>query len=342
MQELIETSNGSSNYVENMHPKDMQALFSLFNGRPEGKTKILTKAVKISRSDILELRESMKEKLEQYNVPAEIEAVSIRFEGNQFEDFSNWENFNQYKFDTSKVIESMILKWDFMIKFNQYLVPQRHTVIVRLASGLNPEQFLKMMITGTIEDIESIDKNFAPIMCSVSFVNHMISEEIVSLVENWGKGLEQAQTLDIKFKALKRYKHQISKTINIVTKAIGVITIAVFFNLFLKSFGIVNITGLTLKHMQQIVFATAIGYIVFTGMKMFANKISRECNESFSQYGEVFTFNLTKGDKIRQKEVDKQNEKQKNRVKKNLLLTLLINIICSLIATFLGNSIFNV
>lgn len=341
MQQLLDDTEykNTVDNLERIHPEEIKSLFNLFNGKPDSTTRIFPKNVLITIADLLVLRDKMNDKLAHYNICGSVQTLHVRFENNKFQEFSDWFQFENFNWSSSNVIDSMILKWDFMINFSSYAVPQRHTVVVRLSSGLKPEQVLQMMISGKIEDLDSIDKNLAPVMCSVSFVNQLIGEEILNIVEEWDKGLRLAKDINNRFKFLRKHRISTAKTIELVTKFAGVIIIASSLNFLLHKFNINTLAELTTFHLQILIISIAFSYLFFEIISRFSYKLAKNTLKALNQYGDIFTFNITKGDGERQELIKNENEKYANNITKGIIFTVFINIICGVFATFICNII---
>uniref|UniRef100_UPI0039EACF17 hypothetical protein n=1 Tax=Clostridium perfringens TaxID=1502 RepID=UPI0039EACF17 len=311
-----------------IHPEELKALFNIFNGRPDSTTRIFPKDVLITIPDLFLLRDKMNEKLDQYALYGSIQTLDVRFEGNKFQQFSDWSQFESYNWSSSNVIDSITLKWDFMIKFNSYSIPQRHTVVVRLSSELRPEQLFQMMISGKIEDLDSIDKNLSPVMCSVSFVNQLISEEILNIVEEWDKGLKQSSNINNRFKFFRKHKLGTAKTLEFVTNFSGIVIITSLINFLLYKFKLKNISELTIYQLQLLLISFASSYIFLKLLARLAHSIGKNIFNSLSQYGDVFTFKITKGDEERQELLKLRNSEYTSKITNGFIFGIVINIVC--------------
>lgn len=332
--------NDTTTNIANISPEDIRSFFNFFNAKPDSTTKIFPKNVLITKDDLYVLKDKMYEKLSQHNLYGIICNLGVRFENNKFQEFSCWEQFEKCNWTSSNTVDSILLKWDFMIKFPNYELPQRHTVVVRLSSGIRPEQLFQMMVSGKIEDLDSIDKNLAPVICNVSFVNHLLSEEIINIVDEWNKGLTLASDINPKFKLFRRHKLAVARSVDFFTRFAGILLIVSSLNFILYKFNIQNISELTIKHLQLFIISLGTTYLFFELVKKLATSLASNMMESISEYGDICTFNLTKGDIERQNIITAKNKRYENSIKRGLLVTILVNIICGIITSLICNILF--
>ncbi|MBK1811652.1 hypothetical protein JHL18_13595 [Clostridium sp. YIM B02505] len=321
-------------------PNELHSLFNLLNGKPDSTTRIFPRDVVIGRDDLFVLKDKMREKLKQYEITTLIESISVRFEKNKFEEFSNWYQFEDYNWTSSNCIDNMVLKWDFMINFKEYRCPQRHTVVVRLSSGMRPDQILQMLLNGKIEDLDSIDKNLAPVICDVTFVNHLIGDEIINIVEEWNKGLKQGSSINNKYKYFRRHKLAVANGIQNITKVTGLGAIIGAVNLYISNFNVKNVFQIRIDQIQGLIIVGAIGFVLYGILKQIGYQLGKSIIESLDDYGEVFTFNITKGDCNKQEELLNENNKYVKNINTGLAISIIVNIICSIVASILYNKIF--
>ena len=164
--------------------KEISAILNMLNGKPDSTVRIFPKDIIVDIGSLYILKEKIDEKLSQYNLTWSATSVSIKFDNNTFKEFKDWAEFSTLNKNSSYCIENITLKWDFYINFEGYEIPQRHTIVVRVSSGLKPEQILQMLLTGQLENIDSIDKNVVPVVCKVDFINHLLGDEIINIMIN--------------------------------------------------------------------------------------------------------------------------------------------------------------
>ncbi|WP_211652222.1 hypothetical protein [Clostridioides difficile] len=56
---------------------------------------------------------------------------------------------------------------------------------------MKPQQILQLIVSGQIEEIDSIDKSLSPVTCKVDFTNHLLGDELINIIEEWDKSIQK-------------------------------------------------------------------------------------------------------------------------------------------------------
>jgi hypothetical protein len=109
-----------------------KAMFYMFTGRPDSAFKSFYKPIVISKDDIIELNDSIQEKLRNYSIDAAMTTVTITFENNKSIDFAIWDEFANRKFNIPDVPKQVTLS-GFPYKTATYMLAA-HTLVVKATS----------------------------------------------------------------------------------------------------------------------------------------------------------------------------------------------------------------
>ena len=121
--------------ISTLPKESLKSLLYLAAGRQDSNYRLFGKPIFIDISDILELNERIQEKLSHYETIG-IVSVDIMYEKNKAEQFGTWAEFETHNWKTSNEINSLMVRWDFMYKLPDYVIPQRHTLTVKLQSKM--------------------------------------------------------------------------------------------------------------------------------------------------------------------------------------------------------------
>ena len=171
--------------VAHVPHQDLKSLFYLFTGKPDSRVKTFERAIELSQQDIVDLNTMIVAKLQIHDINASVTNVKIGYEGSQFSEFGTWDEFCSHTFLELERIEEIILKWDFLVNIKSYKVPQRHTLLFRVARELKPSQVLHMLGAGNHDEIDKIDMMSCPAFCRVDFINAQLSKELINVVNDW-------------------------------------------------------------------------------------------------------------------------------------------------------------
>ena len=77
---------------------------------------------------------------------------------------------------------------------------------------------LNIVILGKLEEVDKIDQEICPIVARVDFINSMLGDELLYIVELWQKGLLAPDLEQHKvYKILKKYNRIIAYAINYIS-----------------------------------------------------------------------------------------------------------------------------
>lgn len=310
---------------ENQSSVDLETLKSLYymvNAKPDTSIKLFNTPKRVSIADIISLNDKIQSKLKNHNIHTSITSVTIIFDNGVIKSFSIWEEFKRTDWDTSEITESASISWDVSIILPNFKLPQRHTIKVRIGTSLNPSEYFQLITTSDNE--AEIMENRSFLVCKVDFVNSIISNELIFLIEEWYKCLANLE-MDSKLrKFTENYPTTIARFIHYCTiiASFGVLYLAFQLSInSIKKFEFSKVMISELYFWLIMIFATYfisefigkyLGHIIYKTIK----KLELSC-----------IFHFTKGDKNLQEEIDKTNTGKLNQIKLQLVLTVVGTII---------------
>lgn len=176
------------NVIAEIPREQLKSLFYLFSGKPDSRIKVFSDPIHIKREDILELNNCVLRKLGIHSIDATMSSVKIGYVGQNLNEFGTWAEFEHHHWQEPERVEEIVLKWDFLVKVQEFAMPQRHTLLVRISSDLKPGKVLQMLASGNSDEFEQLDTLSAPAFCRVDFINAQLSKELINVVDDWYKG----------------------------------------------------------------------------------------------------------------------------------------------------------
>jgi hypothetical protein len=208
-QELLAVSSNDENI------KNYKSIVYQMTARPDSTTKIFQKEVAICLDDIYELNDRISDKLKQYDDAGFVVNVTVNFVNKKIKQFSSWQEFSTHRWYESECINSIVVVWDFFAVLPRYEIPQKHTLMVKMSNSLKPEEMLKLILSGNLEDTVEMDGNFFPIVARADFVDSGIGDELLNIVIEWAKGLKQSAIRQSRLiKKLRRFKGVLCSALN--------------------------------------------------------------------------------------------------------------------------------
>ena len=150
------------------------------NAKPDSETKIFSKAIRVTLEDIEILRTRIIEKLRMHcsDEAACITRITINFSNHTSFDYDTWAKFKQENFERADYVESITIKWDFQVSMPMYELPQHHSLVVKISSGLTFPEFMSLMVSGKIEDVNDISIMDNVVVARVEFINTLLGDEL--------------------------------------------------------------------------------------------------------------------------------------------------------------------
>jgi len=194
--EILPLENPNTGVAKTISLEDFKSVYYLLNAKPDRETKFYKDSKIVSLTNILELNDLFQEKLHLHNIVTNHVSAIVSLDNNKTFEFETWEQFVREKWHTSAITKTLTITWDFNVKLEHYQLPQRHTVKLRIGSGLRPKDMLELMMN--YEEEDQLHQAFAHAVCSIDFINPVISSEIFLIIDNWHNALS-ANLFESKF-----------------------------------------------------------------------------------------------------------------------------------------------
>ena len=153
-------------------------LYEIFNKR-DSLTKVYNKCAVISLNDIYDLKDRVLEKLSIHQ-NQNVTSVSVGLSGGKNLNFGVWKEFELHEWRENQYIKHINIVFESLIQIPGQELPEKHTLVVKLTSGINPGELLNLIFTGKIEDVDEFEINAATIVARVDFINQVLGDELIS------------------------------------------------------------------------------------------------------------------------------------------------------------------
>lgn len=315
-----------------------KATYQAMTAKHDCKSKIFSRNVKVKFEDIADLNDRVTDKLKNYNDAGFSISVNASFTGRNSVEFSTWQEFENHKWNESNALNSITIIWEFNAILPNYDVPQKHVLVVKIADGLRPEEVLNIVFAGKLENIDDIEKQMYPVVARVDFINYVLGDELLHIVEEWDNGLElQDEVLnDGKTrKILKKHKRKIAFTLNYFTNFVVFICLLKIIANELSLFNVNTLAELTISNMCAILWLVGFSIIFFVFTDKLAEWLANIFFKTMDQEAEVHVFDLNKGDRIIQKKLQSEYNKSRILTISSIVGTFLVNLVCTVICSFI-------
>lgn len=319
--------------ISTMPKESLKSLLYIVAGRQDSNIKLFRRAIVLTHNDIIELNMLIQEKLQQFDTYAAITAVDLMYKKNRAIQFGTWAEFIEHNWKTPLVTESITVKWDFMIKLPHYPIPQRHTLTVKLLGSMNPFLMLQAVFSKDPDELSEIEMESAPVICRVDFINHLLSDELINIVQKWVDSRKDAPTISTTSAWLKGHKEPIARVVRYSLPVLIAFLSAAFFYRSTRVFDpTAPATVELLVFSMYWILASGVSIHVFS---VFGQSLGSKIFAAIGNYGAHSMFELTNGDKNQKQKFESKNRKELQRFLINAIVSIVLDIIAAGLSIYL-------
>lgn len=315
--------------IANEALETFKSMYYLLKGKRDTDIKLFNNNKKFTRSDIINLNQNIQNKLNNHTVVCGITNVTVTLANREIKDFGNWLSFEDAEWHQSCQTLSIVIEWDFNITFpNQFSsIPQTHTMRVRIGSGLRPNEFFHVVMSGG-EDFE-IEEVMSEMVCKIDFVNNQLCNELKNIVAEWYEALPQNKPSTNVIKFCNRHRGKIELFISFSF----LVTAIFFLNIVFRAL-IPYLNLNTNQNLIKYIFLAISGSfpLLYVALKISAFYSDRVIDKTISRFRKNPIIELTKGDKNKVEEIKTEN----NKLLKDLGWKILVSIIVNLLGLIFG------
>lgn len=319
--------------VASVDKNDLRSMFHLLVGKPDSTQQMFTRRVHVNIESIYDLHDKMIEKLRNHRIEGMVATVDVSFEDKTSLEFGTWAEFEQHRWTSPKVTREVRLRWEFLVTVDGYEVPQRHTVTVKLSPHLKPIDVMRAVLSRDPEEADSLEIDSVPIFCRVDFVNHILSKELLALVDDWVSGLPQPDIEISWFSWFENHAKFFCSLLRYSAPLLAALAAFLCLKLVMPLDGSLDmpITRADMVLFSQWAFFSIIAlYAINNASQIIAGKAYKAINK----YGVFRMFKFTNGDSDSAQKLKQRNRKQVRSFLINSGFSLLINIMGGVVVYF--------
>lgn len=313
---------------------DLRSMFHLLVGKPDSTQQMFKRRVHVNVEAIHDLHGQMIEKLRNHRIEGMIATADVSFEDKTSLEFGSWAEFEQHRWTSPKVTREVRLRWEFLVTVDGYEVPQRHTVTVKLSPHLKPIEVMRAVLSKDPSEADSFEIESVPIFCRVDFVNHILSKELLALVDEWVHSLPQPDVESSWFSWFEEHANLFCSLIRYSAPMLGALA-ALFCLSLVAPLGNDSESPLTKAYTVLIAQWAFISLLSLYVIDKSSGFIAGKAYQSIQKYGTFRMFNLTNGDNDSAQKLVRRNKKQIRNFLISSGFSLTINVIGGVIV-YLG------
>ncbi|MBW8307947.1 MAG: hypothetical protein K0M56_00015 [Kaistella sp.] len=315
---------GESSNAKAISLQTLQGIYNELTGKSEEVGKSYTKPIQVNFSDVEQLNHKISQACEQYNVVSSICTVTVYYIDDTRDRFSSFDRFRLHNTGCTSPVESILLKYNFLVLLPKTKQPQTYSISIRLASRVAVMRRMQGDFYGPPPQIFRMMGNRTAVV-EVEYVDYMVARTLLNVVDEWFKGVPTAS--ELKWLNWLRYRsHHVPRLAKFFTGVIvGLIMIALF-PTFIPS----GSTDL----LKYGLFSAWAMLGAFTAYKL-AGFFSVLIENSIDEWTELSYVSITKGDEL---EIKKAQGKNRFAVTKGVIgffLTVSISVVTKIISNVL-------
>ncbi len=314
---LIEKTN--KNLPQKKEDFDIDMFKSIYywaNAKPDTQSKLFRERKNISLSDIYDLNTKIGNKLKTHKIETFIVTLNFVLSEGNIREYASWAEFDRENWNhVNQRVETISITWDLTFSLENYTLPQRHTLKVRIGSAIPPRDMLHFMFNS--DEASDLIISQAEGMVKVDFINQVLGNELINIVLGWHEGLTKIIRKNNFQTFLEKNQGYINKSILYSFPLLLLFLGFIYQNLIIKELDLSKDLNLITLERTLLVGATIIS-IGLVLSRFFANQITRKINKFKIPSGIL----ITKGDKSYDEELKLEN--------KNIIKDILGKILISL------------
>lgn len=285
-------------------------------------TKFFKESKIVCAEDAIELNERIQEKLKLHDCITTMTSIIVSFNNDRALEFNNWTLFENEKWSTSAVVRSIIITWDFTVKLSGYKIPQRHTVKFRIGTKLKPKDLMELVWNH--DDEFELHEAFAHSICTIDFINPMISSEIFLIIENWHKALPDNFFTNKTYQFLRKHVSKIEQVFVFLVLTIGCLLVFGASKVFLK---VIWNDKFDQQFYYRLFGGLLLSFLIIHGLYVLANSWSKRSTGKLERLKPSNIFKITKGDTNENEKAKKTNEGILSKMVIKLIITIVLGVL---------------
>ena len=304
---------------------DFKSIYCFLNAKPDSQIRLLKGVKRIELQDIVDLNSSVEAKLYNHSVQTVIPNVQVTFSDREISEYSSWEEFRRTEWNlAAKTVVGITLTWRILIKNDNSPVPQPHSLKVRIGNEIPPKDAIQLLLSA--DNPDELMQLSSPSMCRVDFVNSVLAEELLTLIERWHSSLLPAPDQNPLPFFLVRNGMHLTELWRFAAPILFLVVGSRYADLLIASKWFSTLT------LELRIFYSAIIFVaVYKAGSYAGHKGEAIVDSRIKRLQAPPVFVITKGDKKRLADAKKKN----NRFVRDLLLQIALGLIAFVVTAIL-------
>lgn len=324
------TSTGEMALIGEEGPKgslvSMQLLQGIYN-EITGKSEELTKGYDVDFAITFPYLEQLHAKIlqlhEQYSIQAHNESIAVYFYKDTRETFSSFERFRLFNNSSLSQVESVLIKYNFMICLPKTKKVQPYTISIRLASKITIAKKMEEDLPGAIRFLRVMGSQTARV--TVQYIDYLVARNFMDAIDGWLQGLPKTNSSRC-IKWLSHHSHYFPVVAKFSLGAVALICVLGTLPRFLPA-----------QSVEPTMLAQAIVLSLTSIFALFSlgQLLGTLTEDALDEYYPLSYLSLTRGD---QQQIENAQRRNKRKIAKAILGvigTFILGVAASIVANTL-------
>lgn len=308
------------------------SLFRVLTERQDTDTQIYTRDILVGLSDIGVLAQQIETQLALYQKISFTSNAEVAFSDNRSKQFHSINELPKFDWNTPIQTTSISLRWNILIEAQNGEKPTEHNILVRLATGIKPQDLMRAMFSKDLDEMESFELASAGCVCHVTFATQSLAGDIFRVVDGWVKSRPTAQYSAPYLKTLRQRSDLVFKLVRHSLPVSAVFTLLAYFCHITHELD----QGATasIGFIRQTMLFGVLLWVTFLISGFLSRWLAGHLLSLLHKIGMLHPFTLSAGDNNRQTELAAKNKTNFTRLCVEGAIAVLWNIVAAIVIVF--------
>lgn len=302
----------------------LQGVYHHLTGKTESIQKSYKKLLKIKFDDISQLHYKLSQSCEQFHVKVSNLSVTVYYFDSTKEQYTSFDRFKLHCIESPHPIESVQLKYEFLIVPPKINKPQQYIVTIRLASKIIVDKVLSQQFFGAIPRIfQQMGEHTA--IVKVEYVDYTVARNFLSVIDDWLITVPSSQE--------NKFVGWIQARPYVISRLARLFSVAFCFFVLLYLYpSYISPESIDLFNFGRFFIVTAVLLYVIVLLSIWASGF---VESAFENWSKIAFIGITKGDARAIEEAQRKNRRAIARGIFGTIGTMLISIVASVCANMI-------
>jgi hypothetical protein len=293
--------------VTTVDKKQLTSIFRVLTEKQDADTQIYPRNIVIGLRDIKILEKSMNEQLTPYSNLSYTDSATIEFSNNRTKDFNRISDLENSNWDRSEQTASVTLRWNLLLEHPNSEKPVEHNIVLRIASGVKPHDFMRAIFSKDIEDVDTFDIASAGCICHITFATQSLANDIFRVVDEWVSGRPTPEYTLPYLLTARKHSQTIARAIRFTLPVMAVLALLAYY--CDSTHNLPQEEAVTIGFIRMTMLYGVGLWGVYISSGVVAKFLSNHIEQLLRRIGRIHPFLLTAGDDNHQNELAAKNKK---------------------------------